>query len=288
MRDPFGLTVAGGYRHIAIGSHRLFTHERPQLVRALINPAIMLSTNQKTGVLLIATGGHHLEKVSAAVRDVNQPRVRRQRSDRPHRLRPKVRFATTSQTLPTRFALRNGNTRSPYLMEQANQISVRGNREGGMLQQSLTPTVADRTQPLHRTMAGEVQFGGILNRQNHGGRLTSPPHPAAMGPLNLIGRDLGIVQKPIGGLQIAPVFALLRQRTIRGIRHSGCDRNDSFERRRSPKSMPSNCSVAQRAPGAQTLCVMSEPPVRSDFVSQFTRTTVRCIGYNHRRTTTCG
>jgi len=155
----------------------------------------MLSTNQKTDVLLVTTSGHHLEQVSAAVRDVNQPRVRLQRSDRPHRLRPKVRFATTSQTLATRFAIRNGNTRSPYLMEQANQISVRGDREGGMLQQSQTPTIPDRTQPLHRTMASEVQFGGILNRQNHGGRLTSLAHPPAMGLLNLLGVTLGLFRK---------------------------------------------------------------------------------------------
>lgn len=159
-----------------------------------------------------------------------------------------------------------------------------------MLQQALTGAFTDGAKSLGGRLGGEIQFAGVLDGQNH--RMASfgddLMHLSEVGVLNPFGGDAVVMKKTIGGLQITPVVTLLGQRMVRSGGHCTGDRHDSFERRESPKSIPPNCLTDQAADGAHLKRVMREPPVQSDNLHSFARTTITIIDTHRTWTPTYG
>ena len=94
----------------------LVRQERPQLIRAAIDVAIVLGPNEESDIM-IRTGPHELETIRLAVTHVNHPRAGRRSPYRDHGVGPNIRLLRASQPLSPCFPLRHLDPLGPLMVD---------------------------------------------------------------------------------------------------------------------------------------------------------------------------
>ncbi len=143
----------------------LVRQERPQLIRAGVDVAIVLRSKEESDTMIGACS-HDLETIRLAVTHMNHPSARWRRCYRDDSLRPHIRLLRTSQPLGTRLGLGHLDPLGPLLVKYAQNLSARRDRQNRMLQETSAVTIADRTQATHFLATGKVQLRSVLKTKN--------------------------------------------------------------------------------------------------------------------------
>jgi hypothetical protein len=172
--------------HPHLAPHRRLRHRRPEMPGLVRQRPVPEAPDDEVQPVALAACDRLVE-IGLPIRQENPLAARRRPAHFLHHARPALRFARAVRPLPPRLALLfPGRARArPALLAQQAQHRAFGplfQRPGlhphgqrAVQEQAAAPPIADEAQVLGRSMAGVVQFGGVLDEQNLAGILTGAP-----------------------------------------------------------------------------------------------------------------